>query len=315
MHKFGFVFPGQGSQKVAMLSDLAGQHSCIEDTFREASEVLSLDLWDVVQTDSDNLLDQTHITQPALLTASVAIWRLWQQLEGRVPTMMSGHSLGEYSALVCSGVMDFTDAVGLVNKRGELMQGAVPPGIGTMAVIVGLDEDSIQAACSSVAQGQVVTAANFNSPGQTAIAGHTQAVTRAMAACKEAGAKRALPINISVPCHCSLMEPAAGRLGALIDKLELKPAQIPVVQNYDGTICEDPPIIKEKLLKQLYSPVRWIDCIHTMYQHGITALVECGPGRVLCGLTKRIEPEMQGHGCDDTGSLGQAMEAMNLTAE
>lgn len=298
-----------------MLNDLAQQHSCIEDTFREASEVLSLDLWEVVQADSNNLLDQTHITQPALLTSSVAIWRLWQQLEGKQPAMMAGHSLGEYSALVCSGVMEFKDAVGLVNKRGELMQGAVPSGVGTMAAIVGLDEDSIKAACSAVAEDQVVTAANFNSPGQTAIAGHTDAVTRAMEACKKAGAKRALPINISVPCHCSLMKPAAGQLGTLIDKLELQPAQIPVVQNYDGTISEDPGLIKDKLLKQLYSPVHWIDCIQTMYRHGITALVECGPGRVLCGLTRRIEPAMKGHSSDDCGSFDQTMDAMNLPAE
>jgi [acyl-carrier-protein] S-malonyltransferase len=310
MEKFGFVFPGQGSQKLGMLAELQAQHGLVKDTFDQASRVLDLDLWEICQHDSDNSLDRTDITQPVLLAASTAIWRVWQETGGASPAILAGHSLGEYSALVAAGVMDFEAAIAIVNKRGQFMQSAVPAGSGKMAAIVGLENYQINEICDEADQGQVVSAANFNSPGQTVIAGDAEAVDRAIALCKEAGAKRALPLNVSVPSHCDLMRPAAKQLAAELEQLSFNKPAIAVVQNYSADISEDPELIKQNLVKQLYEPVRWVDCVTVMYKAGVSKLVECGPGKVLCGLNKRIQKEMICLGCDDPGSLENAREEM-----
>ncbi|NQV69154.1 MAG: ACP S-malonyltransferase [Pseudohongiella sp.] len=307
MQKFGFVFPGQGSQKLGMLSDLARDQAIIERTFAEASEILQMDLWEIAQHDSANNLDQTEITQPVLLTSSIAIWRLWNQLQAVKPSILAGHSLGEYSALVCAEVISFADGLNLVHKRGQFMQSAVPPGTGKMAAIVGLDNYKINEICQQAAAGQVVSAANFNSAGQTVIAGDADAVDRAMVLCKEAGAKRALALNVSVPSHCALMRPAAVLLKQELDKVEFNGATIPVVQNATAQINTDPVQIKENLIKQLYAPVLWVDSVQLLHKAGVTKLIECGPGKVLCGLIKRIESELACFGSDTTPSLNSAI--------
>lgn len=293
MQKFGFVFPGQGSQKVGMLGELAMIYPGIVQTFNEASDALDVDLWSIVQSDADGLLDQTHITQPALLAASVSIWRIWQQLQGEQPEMLAGHSLGEYSALVCAGVLDLQDAVKLVYQRGLYMQQAVPAGTGAMAAIIGMDDNRIDEICKAVAGEGVVSAANFNSPGQTVIAGDKLAVERAMVALKEAGAKRALPLNVSVPSHCALMKPAADQLAADLARVEFRRPTIPVIQNIHGRATKEPGDIRENLLKQLYVPVQWVDSIYCMRDFGIGKVVECGPGKVLGGLIKRVQPDIE----------------------
>lgn len=307
MQKFGFIFPGQGSQKLGMLGDLARDHAVIEQTFAEASEVLQINLWETAQHDTANNLDQTQITQPVLLSASIAIWRLWNQQQAIKPSILAGHSLGEYSALVCSEVISFTDAINLVHKRGLFMQSAVPSGTGKMAAIVGLDNYKIIEVCEQAAQGQVVSAANFNSAGQTVIAGEVAAVERAMSMCKEAGAKRALPLNVSVPSHCALMQPAADLLEKELDRVEFNQAQIPVVQNVTAEINTDPEQIKKNLIKQLYAPVLWVDSVQLMSRAGVTKLIECGPGKVLCGLIRRIDSELACFGSDNTQSLTSAI--------
>lgn len=307
MQKFGFVFPGQGSQKLGMLSELAASSGIVEQTFTEASTVLDMDLWEITQIDPNNKLDQTEITQPALLTASVAIWRLWQGKTASKPSILAGHSLGEYSALVCAEVLQFEDAVKLVHQRGQFMQSAISAGSGKMAAIVGLDNYKINELCEQAAKGQVVSAANFNSPGQTVIAGDVAAVERAMVLCKEAGAKRALPLNVSVPSHCELMRPAAELLAAELEKVTFNPAKIPVVQNVNAEINESPEPIKENLIKQLYAPVLWLDCVQLIHKAGINKVIECGPGKVLAGLIKRIEPEVSSFGSDDSQSLNNAI--------
>ena len=292
MHNIGFVFPGQGSQKLGMLADLATHFGVIEETFAEASAVLGKDLWEVSQIDLNEQLNQTDITQPVLLAASVAIWRVWHSQQGVQPSILAGHSLGEYSALVCSGVLAFGDAVQLVHQRGRHMQAAVSAGTGKMAAIVGFDDVKIAGLCEQAAQGQVVSAANFNSPGQTVIAGDVDAVERAMVLCKEAGAKRALPLNVSVPSHCALMAPAAEQLQAELNRVQFNSPQIPVVQNVNAQICGDPNLIKENLIKQLYVPVLWVDSIKCMGANGVQKILECGPGKVLSGLIRRIEPDI-----------------------
>ena len=275
-----------------MLADLATHFGVIEETFAEASAVLGKDLWEVSQIDLNGQLNQTDITQPALLAASVAIWRVWHSQQGAQPSILAGHSLGEYSALVCSGVLAFGDAVQLVHQRGRHMQAAVSAGKGKMAAIVGFDDVKIAGLCEQAAQGQVVSAANFNSPGQTVIAGDVDAVERAMILCKEAGAKRALPLNVSVPSHCALMGPAAAQLQAELDRVQFNSPQIPVVQNVNAQICGDPNLIKENLIKQLYVPVLWVDSIKCMGSNGVQKILECGPGKVLSGLIRRIEPDI-----------------------
>ncbi len=292
MSTFGFVFPGQGSQKLGMLGDLAEIHPSIKATFDLASEVLQRDAWEIAQIDAENLLDRTDITQPLLLAASVAIWRAWQEAGGKAPSILAGHSLGEYSALVCAEVITLKDALRLVNRRGLYMQNAVPPGTGKMAAIVGLDDEAILAACKEAAQGEIVSPANFNSQGQTVIAGHTAAVERAMVACKEAGAKRTLPLNVSVPSHCELMRPAAEELALDLEAITFSTPKIAVVQNSTAEIVSDPLQIKTNLISQLYLPVQWVDSVRIMASNGVQKVVECGPGKVLCGLIKRIDRDL-----------------------
>lgn len=282
-----FVFPGQGSQSLGMLAELGAQYPLVIDTFREASEALGYDLWALTQNGPEEQLNQTDKTQPAILTASIALWRLWLAEGGARPAFVSGHSLGEYSALVAAGSLSLGDAVKLVKRRGELMQEAVPAGQGAMAAILGLDDADVVAICAEAAQGEVVSAVNFNSPGQVVIAGAKAAVERAMEACKAKGAKRALPLPVSVPSHCELMRPAAERFAESVNAIDWQVPQIPVVQNVSAAVAADLDTLKRDLLEQLYKPVRWVECVQTLAANGAVQLVECGPGKVLAGLNKR----------------------------
>lgn len=308
MTQFAFVFPGQGSQSLGMLADLAAQFPIVEATFSEASSVLGYDLWQLVQQGPAEELNKTWQTQPALLAASVAIFRVWQQQGGKAPAMMAGHSLGEYSALVCAGVLDFQAAIRLVELRGRLMQEAVPEGTGAMFAIIGLDNDAIAKACEESAQGQVVSPVNFNSPGQVVIAGNKEAVERAGAACKAAGAKRALPLPVSVPSHCALMKPAADKLAIALQDITFSAPQVAVVNNVDVRTETDPEAIRSALVRQLYSPVRWTESVEFMAAQGVTSLLEVGPGKVLTGLTKRIVDTLTAAAVNDAASLSAALE-------
>ncbi|MFS0827897.1 ACP S-malonyltransferase [Pseudomonas phoenicis] len=282
-----FVFPGQGSQSLGMLAELGAQHPCIVETFREASAALGYDLWKLIQEGPEEQLAQTDKTQPAILTASVALWRLWQEQCDARPAFVAGHSLGEYSALVVAGCLTLADAVRLVERRGQLMQDAVPAGQGGMAAILGLDDAKVIELCAQAAEGQVVSAVNFNSPGQVVIAGDKAAVDRAIELCKAAGAKRALPLAVSVPSHCALMQPAAERFAEAVNAIDWKGPAIPLVQNVSATVPRDLDTLKQDLLAQLYQPVRWVECVQTLAAQGAVNLVECGPGKVLAGLNKR----------------------------
>ncbi|HDM8438144.1 ACP S-malonyltransferase [Yersinia enterocolitica] len=308
MSKFAMVFPGQGSQSLGMLADLAAQFPIVEETFSEASSVLGYDLWQLVQQGPAEELNKTWQTQPALLTASVAIWRVWQHQGGKLPTMMAGHSLGEYSALVCAGVLDFKPAVRLVELRGKLMQEAVPEGTGAMYAIIGLDNESIAKACEESALGQVVSPVNFNSPGQVVIAGNKEAVERAGAACKALGAKRALPLPVSVPSHCALMKPAADKLAVALEEIEFQAPLFPVVNNVDVKTEVSPEAIRSALVRQLYNPVRWTESIEFMASEGVELLLEVGPGKVLTGLTKRIVDTLTAAPVNDVATLTSALE-------
>ncbi|MDW5499657.1 ACP S-malonyltransferase [Pseudomonas lundensis] len=308
MTQFAFVFPGQGSQTLGMLADLATQYPIVEATFSEASSVLGYDLWQLVQQGPAEELNKTWQTQPALLAASVAIFRVWQQQGGKAPVIMAGHSLGEYSALVCAGVLDFKAAIRLVELRGKLMQEAVPEGTGAMSAIIGLDNAAIAKACEESAQGQVVSPVNFNSPGQVVIAGNKEAVERAGAACKAAGAKRALPLPVSVPSHCALMKPAADKLAVALQEITFSAPQVPVVNNVDVRTETDPEAIRSALVRQLYSPVRWTESVEFMAAQGVTLLLEVGPGKVLTGLTKRIVDTLTAAAVNDAASLTAALE-------
>ena len=282
-----FVFPGQGSQAVGMLADHI-ETPIVSQTFAEASEVLGFDLLKMISEGPAEELNRTENTQPALLTASVALWRLWQEMGGEQPAFVAGHSLGEYSALVCAGVMKFTDAVRVVRQRGLFMQEAVPAGTGAMAAILGLDDDKVIEVCQNAAQGEVVEAVNFNSPGQVVIAGGKEAVARAVELAKEAGARKALPLPVSVPSHCALMKPAAERLAVELETVELSVPAIPVIQNVTAEQCADPEQIRQNLVAQLYSPVRWVETINALTEAGVSRFAECGSGKVLAGLNKRI---------------------------
>lgn len=307
-----FVFPGQGSQQVGMLRELADRYSVVRTTFDEASDALDFDLWKLTQEGSAEALNATATTQPALLTASVAIWRVWQELEGPRPAVMAGHSLGEYSAMVCAGALGFADGVRLVRLRGEYMQAAVAEGDGAMAAILGLEDAKVEAICAEAAQGDVVAAVNYNSPGQVVIAGAKAAVERAMALCSEAGAKRAIPLPVSVPSHCALMKPAAEKLAAAIDGIALKSTRYSVIQNVDAEAHTDVETLKARLVEQLFSPVRWSTSVSRMADQGVTTLVECGPGKVLTGLAKRIDRRLKGVAVNDPDSLSAAL---TLTSE
>lgn len=298
-----FVFPGQGSQAVGMLADLPEHFSIVTDTFAEASEVLGYDLWQLVQNGPAETLNETDKTQPALLTASVALWRVYQASGKAAPAVMAGHSLGEYSALVCAGVIAFKDAVKLVELRGQLMQAAVPAGTGAMFAIIGLDNDTIANICAEQAQGAVVSPVNYNSPGQVVIAGEKAAVERAAAACKEAGAKMAVALPVSVPSHCALMKPAADKLAQALADISFNAPSIRVINNVDVAAPTTAAEIKDALVRQLYSPVRWTETVELMAADGVTELLEVGPGKVLAGLTKRISKALSAKSVNDYASL------------
>ncbi|KAA5970699.1 ACP S-malonyltransferase [Pantoea sp. M_9] len=307
MTQLAFVFPGQGSQTVGMLAELAADNPQVEATFREASDALGYDLWQLVQQGPAEELNKTWQTQPALLAASVAIYRVWQQKQGAQPALLAGHSLGEYSALVCAGVLAFADAIKLVELRGKLMQEAVPEGTGAMQAIIGLDDEAIRKACEESAQGEVVSPVNFNSLGQVVIAGNKDAVERAGAACKAAGAKRALPLPVSVPSHCALMKPAAVKLAVALEEIAFNAPDVPVVNNVDVKCENDAAAIRNALVRQLYSPVRWTESVQFIAEQGVTQLLEMGPGKVLTGLTKRIADNLTATAVNDPASLSAAL--------
>lgn len=294
-----------------MLADLAAIYPQVMATFGEASAVLGYDLWQLVQAGPAEQLALTQITQPAILTSSVAIWRVWQASGGTQPSLMAGHSLGEYSALVCSGALEFTAAVALVRQRGEFMQSAVPVGTGGMAAIVGLDDAAVVKACTEASTpDDVVAAVNFNSPGQVVIAGHAGAVTRASELCKAAGAKRALPLPVSAPFHSPLMQPAAERFASVLAEVRIQAPAVPVIQNFGLAASSDPAVIRHNLVSQIHSPVPWVATIQRFAHQGISTVIEFGPGKVLCGLNKRIEPDMEALAVNDPSSLQAALAAL-----
>lgn len=308
MEQVAFIFPGQGSQAVGMLAELAEHNDIVAQTFAEASEVLGYDLWQLVQQGPAESLNQTDKTQPALLAASVAIFRVYQASGKAMPKLMAGHSLGEYSALVCAGVIDFKDAIKLVELRGQLMQQAVPAGTGAMFAIIGLDNDAIAKACEDSAEGQVVSPVNFNSPGQVVIAGEKAAVERAAAACKAAGAKMAVALPVSVPSHCALMKGAAEQLAVALQQMTFNTPKVDVINNVDVRIEHDQAAIKDALVRQLFCPVRWTETIELMAEQGVTQLYEMGPGKVLTGLTKRINKSLVSKVANDSASLAALTE-------
>ncbi|MDH0443766.1 ACP S-malonyltransferase [Stutzerimonas stutzeri] len=305
-----FVFPGQGSQSLGMLSELGAQQHLIIDTFAEASAALGYDLWALTQQGPEEQLNQTDKTQPAILAASVALWRLWQAEGGPRPAFVAGHSLGEYSALVAAGSLPFADAVKLVELRGQLMQQAVPAGQGGMAAILGLEDADVLAACAEAAQGEVVSAVNFNAPGQVVIAGSAAAVERAIEACKAKGAKRAMALPVSVPSHCDLMRPAAERFAASVEAIAWQAPQIPLVQNVSAAVVADLDTLKRDLLAQLYSPVRWVESMVALGDRGVTSLVECGPGKVLSGLNKRCVKGVSTYNLDTPEAFAATRDAL-----
>lgn len=306
---FAFVFPGQGSQSVGMMAAYCDA-PVIRATFDEASAALGDDLWAMVANGPAEVLTQTVNTQPVMLTAGIAAWRLWQEKGGKTPAVLAGHSLGEYSALVAAGVLTFHDAVPLVRLRAQAMQDAVPVGTGAMAAILGLDDDGIRAACAEAAQGEVVEPVNFNAAGQTVIAGNKAAVERAMEVCKAKGAKRAVALPVSAPFHSSLIRPAAEKLAVRLQDLEFRSPSIPVVNNVDVAVENDPARIKDALVRQAYSPVRWVETIQAMARMGVTHVAECGPGKVLAGLTKRCADGVNGSALADVAALDAAIASL-----
>jgi [acyl-carrier-protein] S-malonyltransferase len=290
MTKSALFFPGQGSQSVGMMAGFEGI-AIIKETFNEASDLLGVDFWSMA-TEENDLLNQTQHTQPLMLAAGVATWRVYQIMKGETPAFLAGHSLGEYTALVASGAMSYSDALPLVKFRAEAMQSAVPEGVGAMAAILGLDDAAVNAVCVEAAKGEVVTPVNLNSPGQVVIAGNKAAVERAMMLAKEKGAKRAIQLPVSVPSHCSLMLPAAKQLAEYLKNVQVNAPEIPVLHNANVVSYSDPDKIKDALVRQLYSPVRWVETVQFLHRLQINKTAECGPGKVLTGLTKRIVAEM-----------------------
>ncbi|WP_199608790.1 ACP S-malonyltransferase [Flocculibacter collagenilyticus] len=303
MNHSAIIFPGQGSQSVGMLKELHDEYQVVRDTFTEASDVLNYDLWQLVNNGPETELNETHRTQPALLTASTAIWRVFASLTDKRPAYLAGHSLGEYSALVNAGVLNFADAVQLVEQRGKFMQQAVPAGTGSMAAIIGLDDDAIKLACEEAAQGDVVSPVNYNSPGQVVIAGNKAAVERAGEACKDAGAKKVMPLSVSVPSHCALMKPAAEQLAEILSSISIKQSNLQVINNVDVSIESNEEQIKDALVRQLFMPVRWTEVVQFMANNGVTELYEFGPGKVLTGLTKRIDRSISAKAVNDIASI------------
>ena len=307
---FAAVFPGQGSQSIGMLGTLAAAYPEVQKTFAEASETLGYDVWGLSQQGPEERLNATQQTQPALLAAGVAAWRVWKSAGGPDPSAMAGHSLGEYTALVCAGAVGFPAALKLVEFRGKAMQEAVPAGQGAMAAILGLDDDAVRAACTEAAQGEVVEAVNFNAPGQVVIAGNAAAVQRAGELCKTKGAKRALPLPVSAPSHCALMKPAAERLAQQLAALEIKSPRIPVIHNVDVLAHAGADEIRAALKAQLYSPVRWVETVRMLAREGAARQVEFGPGKVLAGLAKRIDKTLEAFPVHDPDSLKAALAAV-----
>lgn len=307
--KTAFLFPGQGSQSVGMLKAASEAWPVVKQTFTEASNVLEYDLWDLCQNGPSEELNQTMVTQPALLTASIALWRQWFIAGGPEPDYLAGHSLGEYSALVAAESLDFSDAIRLVRLRGELMQTAVPAGEGSMAAILGLEDDQVIGACEEAAGGQVVSAVNFNAPGQVVIAGNTTAVERAIAICKDRGARKAMPLPVSVPSHCALMKGAAEELARALNDVSFGNALTPVVQNVSAELVQDADQLKSNLVQQLYSPVRWTDSIQLLVEEGVSVASECGAGKVLAGLAKRIDRSLTVTALETPEGLDSALEA------
>jgi len=311
MHAFAMTFPGQGSQSVGMLSGLAESFEIVRHTFEEASDALGHDLWGLSQQGPVEVLNQTENTQPAMLSAGIAVWRVWNQQGGALPSVLAGHSLGEYSSMVAAGVIDFADAVELVAARGRLMQEAVPQGEGAMAAILGLNDQQVLDVCARAAEDQVASAVNFNSPGQVVIAGNAAAIARAIELAKEAGAKRALPLDVSVPSHCALMRDAADALYRQMQAMSFNKPAIPVIQNVNVAASDDVEQIRVLLKEQLYSPVRWVETVQAMADRGTDILIEAGPGKVLSGLCKRIDKKLSALPVFDGASLEKALEAVN----
>ena len=309
MTKFAFVFPGQGSQAIGMLNGFA-DNAIVQQTVAEASDALQFDLAKLIAEGPKEALDLTTNTQPVMLTAAVAVYRAWIAAGGRAPAMVAGHSLGEYSALVAAGVIPFKDAVPLVRFRAQAMQEAVPVGQGAMAAILGLSDEDVRAVCAAAAQGEVVEAVNFNAPAQVVIAGHKNAVERACVAAKEKGAKRALPLPVSAPFHSSLLRPASDRLRDYMAGLSFGKPEMPLLNNVDVAIAHDAAGIKDALVRQAASPVRWVETIQKMAAEGVTHVIECGPGKVLTGLTKRINSELIGDAMVDQASLENILELL-----
>jgi len=300
------VYPGQGSQSQGMLADLAAQHPEVTDTYAQASNILGYDLWDLVQNGPLEKLNETIVTQPAMLAAGVATWRLWQKLDGALPAAMAGHSLGEYTALVCAGAIEFRDAVGLVQRRAELMHDAVPAGEGAMAAILGLDDQAVREVCESASGSGVAESVNFNSPGQVVVAGHRGAIERVVELAKEAGARRAIMLAVSVPSHSSLMIPAGEALVESLRSAAFQAPLITVINAVDATPYSDASDIRERLSRQIASPVRWVDTVQRLIADGATSILECGPGRVLTGLVKRIDRSVQSACIDSPDALVSA---------
>ena len=305
----GFVFPGQGSQSVGMLGELGSKRPEVRETFAEASDALGIDLWKLAQEGPEEELNQTQVTQPAMLAAGVAVWRVWLASNGTMPSVMAGHSLGEYSALVCAGALDFSNAVKLVADRGRFMQEAVPVGQGGMAAIIGLEDDAVRALCEQAASGDVLSPVNFNAPGQVVIAGSKAAVDRAVEQAKDAGAKRAIPLPVSVPSHCSLMHPAAEQMRARLATVDIQSPTIPVIHNVNVQTETDAAAIREALVQQIESPVRWVETINRIAADGVLTLIESGPGKVLAGLNRRINKETTTIPVFDEASLQEGIAA------
>jgi [acyl-carrier-protein] S-malonyltransferase len=308
--KSAFVFPGQGSQSIGMLSEIATEHDIVKETFQQASDALNYDLWDLVSNGPEESLNQTDRTQPAMLTAGIAMWRVWQSVSAIKPDYFAGHSLGEYTALVAAEAIDFSDAVKLVELRGQYMQQAVPAGEGAMAAILGLSDDVVRDVCNEASIIGVVEAVNFNSPGQVVIAGSTAAVKKATEIATEKGAKRALILPVSVPSHCALMRPAAEQLAQKLDEISIHMPTTPVIHNASVTAAEDVVSVKSLLAQQLYSPVRWVETVQWFASENVSQLVECGPGKVLAGLTKRIDKSVNAVPLFDLTTLEKAQQAL-----
>jgi len=308
--KLAFIFPGQGSQSVGMMHALAAEFPVVKQTFAEASQALGKDLWQLAEQGPEEKLNQTEITQPVMLAAGVATWRAWLAANGPRPHCMAGHSLGEYSALVCAGALEFAEAMKLVADRGRFMQQAVPAGQGAMAAILGLDDEAVRKLCEQAGQGEVLEAVNFNSPGQVVIAGASAAVNRAVEQSRAAGAKRAILLPVSVPSHCRLMHPAAQQMAGRLQQTEIHRPQIPVIHNTHVQAESDPQAIRNALVRQIESPVRWVETIRKMAADGVTRIVECGPGKVLTGLNKRIVKTVETLPVFDPVTLREALNAV-----